>query len=184
MADEIEQLSTEVVYRNRWMTVREDRIRRPDGSEGIYGVVDKHDYSLIVPFDGERLHLVEQYRYPVGGRYWEFPQGMWETNAQAHPEEVAAGELAEETGLRAATWTPLGSFFQAYGYSGQTVHIFLATDVTPGERSLDPEEQGLVNGSFTLAEVRAMLTDGSIRDLTCIAAAHLFFDWLGQDRRS
>lgn len=180
MADEIEQVSSEVVYRNRWMTVREDRVRRADGSDGIYGLIEKHDYSLIVPFDGARLHLVQQYRYPVGGRFWEFPQGMWEDRADATPHEVAAGELAEETGLRAATWTPLGRFFQAYGYSGQAVNVYLATDLTPGERSLEPEEHGLVNGTFSVGEVRTMLGDGSIGDITCVAAAHLFFDWLGR----
>ncbi len=74
---EIEQIDTRVVYKNRWMTVREERVRRPDGSDGLFGIVDKPDYSLIVPFDGQKFHLVEQYRYPVAGRYWEFPQGSW-----------------------------------------------------------------------------------------------------------
>ncbi len=46
------------------MRVREDTIRRRDGSTGIYGVV------VPVEDDG-RVHLVEQYRYPVKGRYWE-----------------------------------------------------------------------------------------------------------------
>jgi hypothetical protein len=28
------------VYRNPWLSVREDRVIRPDGTEGIYGVVE------------------------------------------------------------------------------------------------------------------------------------------------
>jgi hypothetical protein len=39
--DEIQRIATREVYRNDWMTVREDRVRRPDGSDGIYSVVDK-----------------------------------------------------------------------------------------------------------------------------------------------
>jgi hypothetical protein len=37
-----------VVYENRWMKVREDAIRRQDGSIGIYGVVEKSDFVVIV----------------------------------------------------------------------------------------------------------------------------------------
>ena len=57
------------------MTLREDDIRRPDGSIGIYSVVDKPAYALVVAQDGDRFHLVEQFRYPLGERRWEFPQG-------------------------------------------------------------------------------------------------------------
>ena len=54
------------------MRVREDTIRRRDGSTGIYGVVAKPDFVVIVPVEDDgRVHLVEQYRYPVKGRYWE-----------------------------------------------------------------------------------------------------------------
>ena len=75
----IETTSTRLVYENRWMRVREDTIRRRDGSIGIYGVVEKPDFVVIVPVEDDgRVHLVEQYRYPVKGRYWELPQGSWE----------------------------------------------------------------------------------------------------------
>lgn len=37
------------MYRNDWMTLREDHIRRPDGSRGVYGVIDKPDYALVIP---------------------------------------------------------------------------------------------------------------------------------------
>jgi len=75
----IETISTRFVYENRWMRVREDTIRRRDGSTGIYGVVEKSDFVVIVPVEDDgQVHLVEQYRYPVKGRYWELPQGSWE----------------------------------------------------------------------------------------------------------
>lgn len=61
----METLGSRQVYANPWMAVREDAVRRPDGSTGIYGVVDTPDIALVVPVDGDRLHLVEQYRYPV-----------------------------------------------------------------------------------------------------------------------
>ena len=82
----IETTSTRFVYENRWMRVREDTIRRRDGSTGIYGVVEKSDFVVIVPVEDDgQVHLVEQYRYPVKGRYWEFPQGSWEREPGVDP---------------------------------------------------------------------------------------------------
>jgi len=76
---DIETLGTRVVYENRWMRVREDAVRRRDGSEGIYGVVEKPAFVVIVPLEEDGgIHLVQQYRCPVGARYWKFPQGSWE----------------------------------------------------------------------------------------------------------
>jgi 8-oxo-dGTP pyrophosphatase MutT (NUDIX family) len=90
------------------MTVREDEIRLVDGSESIYGVVDKPTYALVLPRDGDRLHLVEQFRYPVGRRRWEFPQGTAPDRADVDPAELATRELAEETGLRAGRMERIG----------------------------------------------------------------------------
>src|SRR5437660_3306264 len=103
---EIDTISTRLAYENRWMRLREDQIRRGDGSSGIYCVVEKPDFALIVPKEDDgRLHLVEQFRYPVQGRYWEFPQGSWEQMPNADPLDVARGELREETGLVASKMT-------------------------------------------------------------------------------
>ena len=71
------------------MVLREDDIRRPDGSPGIYGVVDKPDYALVMPYDGHRFRLVEQFRYPLGERRWEFPQGTAPGLADTDPAELA-----------------------------------------------------------------------------------------------
>ena len=60
--DAIQRVGSREVYRNNWMTLREDAIRRPDGSTGIYAVVDKPTYALVIPRDGDRFCLVEQFR--------------------------------------------------------------------------------------------------------------------------
>ncbi|ASJ74700.1 NUDIX domain-containing protein [Granulosicoccus antarcticus] len=171
---ELRRIDSRTVYKNRWMTVREDRVRRANGDDGLYGVVEKPDFSLIVPFDGEKFHLVQQYRYPVGGRYWEFPQGSKELEPDTAPEQVAAEELAEETGLTANSIVHLGRLFQAYGYSNQAVNVYLATELTPGEASPEVEEEGLITQSFTRAQFDAMLKDGRMADLASVAALQLF----------
>ena len=73
----IRQLSSRVVYRNPWMTVREDEIERDNGTRGIYGVVEKCDSAIVIPIEGDDVYLVEQYRYPVGMKTLEFPREAW-----------------------------------------------------------------------------------------------------------
>lgn len=91
----IVQHTTRTVYTNRWMNVREDEVGFPNGTRGIYGVVDKPDFVAVVPFDTlGKIHLVRQYRYPVSGSFWEIPQGSWEDIPGADPAEVALGDCA------------------------------------------------------------------------------------------
>ena len=112
----VETISSRQVYANSWMTVREDRIRRADGTDGIYGVIDKPTYALVIPRDGDRLHLVEQFRYPVGRRRWEFPAGTAPERAAQDPAELAVRELREETGLVAGRMELIGHLEVAPGH--------------------------------------------------------------------
>ena len=166
----MEQLSTRRVYANPWMTVREDRIRCRSGSEGIYGVVDKPDYALIVPLDGDRLRLVEQFRYPLGLRRWEFPQGTAPDRADVEATELARRELREETGLRASRLTQLGVIDVAPGMSSQRGRVFLATGLAEGAPDREATEQDMRTAWFARDEVAAMIHDGRVTDAQSIAA--------------
>lgn len=170
---EIETIDSRVVYQNRWLKVREDKIRRADGYEGVYGVVEKADFVVIAPIEDGLIHLVEQYRYPVKQRHWELPQGSWEDQPGIEPAVLARAELREETGLSAGTMIHAGYLYLAYGFSSQGYHIYLARDLTHGERELDAEEAGLITRTFPLAEVERMIIDGTIRDATTIATLGL-----------
>ncbi|MGM8226178.1 NUDIX domain-containing protein [Cellvibrio sp. ARAG 10.3] len=169
MSAEIKTLGSKTVYANRWMTVREDAIERPSGHTGIYGVVEKADFAVIAAVQDRQMYLVEQYRYPVAGRYWELPQGSWESSAIA-PAALAAAELREETGLIANDIRHVGHLFLAYGYSTQGYDIFFATDLTQSSAQIEPEEHGLVTQPFTVDDVEQMILAGQIKDATTVAA--------------
>lgn len=163
-------MASREVYRNNWLTLREDDIRRPDGSDGIYAVVDKPTYALVIACDGDRMRLVEQYRYPLELRRWEFPQGTAPGRADMDPLELAARELREETGLRAGSVTRLGLLDVAPGMSSQRGWVFLATDLTEGEHDREHEEQDMRSAWFTRTEFERMVRDGEITDAQSIAA--------------
>lgn len=162
--------ATRIVYENRWMRVREDAIRRRDGSAGIYGVIEKEDFVVVVPVhDDGAITLVQQFRYPVGARFWEFCQGMW-GGPGADPAEAAAHELAEETGLTATTLVECGHLYEGYGTMRQGFRVFLATGLTQGTPRPEVEEQDMVSHRFPRAEVERMLREGEIKDSVTLAA--------------
>jgi 8-oxo-dGDP phosphatase len=166
----VESRGSRQVYANAWMTVREDDIRRSDGSAGIYGVVDKPDYALVIPLRDDHLHLVEQFRYPLGLRRWEFPQGTAPNLADSAPDELAARELREETGLRAGKLREIGMLDVAPGMSSQRGRVFLATELTDGRPERELEEQDMRSAWFSRARVEAMITRGELTDAQSVAA--------------
>ena len=151
------------------MTVREDEVVHADGSNGIYGVVEKPDFAVIAAISGGEVHLVEQYRYPVDGRFWELPQGSWEEQT-IDPLTLASAELREETGLEAASMQHIGHLFLGYGFCTQGYDVFLASDLVQRDARREPEEQGLLVRSFPIAQVETMIAHGEIKDATTIAA--------------
>jgi ADP-ribose pyrophosphatase len=176
----IKTISSREVYRNPWTSVREDVIERANGVRGIYGVVDKDPASIIIPLDvtaeGEFVYLIEQFRYTVGRRHWELPQGGWET-AEVVPEEMARGELKEETGLTAERMTFLSRLQIAYGVMNQKHYVFLAEGLTMGEATPDAEESDLVVRRVSIAELEGMIVDGTIVDNCTVAAWGLYRLW-------
>ncbi len=168
------QTGSTVVYANPWMRVREDEFERTDGSTGVYGVVDKQDFAIVVAEQDGRYLLVEQFRYPVGRRSWEFPMGGWPTGGSGTSQELAEAELREETGFTARSWRRIGRLHEAPGFCSQGFDIFHATDLTPGAHAREDTEIDMVQGEFTEAELRAMILGGTIIDGTTVAAYALW----------
>jgi 8-oxo-dGTP pyrophosphatase MutT (NUDIX family) len=175
-APSITTLESREVYRNHWLRLREDKILRSNGQPGIYSVVDKDDCAVILPIDNGRVWLVEQYRYTIGERALELPQGGWEMES-VDPEELARGELKEETGLHAAEMTCLGWMWIAYGFTHQKQHVFLATGLTRTEKDPDPEEHDLSLSSVTVEEFEDMMLAGKVRDASTLGAWALYKLW-------
>lgn len=165
----IRQLSSRLVYRNEWLALREDRIERQDGTRGIYSVIDRPDFALIIPSENDGFHLVDQYRYPIAGRYWEFPQGCFPNWMEGDPVDLARSELAEETGLRAGSMRNLGHLFGWHGASSQAFNVFLATDLTQGPTNREPSEQDMRHRWFSRREFEEMIRDGRIKDNSTLA---------------
>jgi len=176
-------LSSREIYRNRWMRLREDEILRSNGQKGIYGVVEKDDCAVIVPIDRGRVWLVEQFRYTIQEQALELPQGGWEMEIE-NPEELARGELKEETGLEAAQMTYLGWQWIAYGFTRQKQHVFVATGLTAAEADRDAEEHDLKVHNVAVEEFERMMREGEVRDCATLGAWGLYLLWKAEPAKS
>jgi 8-oxo-dGTP pyrophosphatase MutT (NUDIX family) len=124
----IERLGGREVYRNPWITVREDRVRFPHGHEGIYGVVTTNPCVGMLPFiDDDHVVLVRQWRYIIDQATWEMPTGGCLPDEPA--EQAAQRELREEIGYEAGRLEPLGVFDSSKSVVEERASLFAAREL-------------------------------------------------------
>ena len=164
-------VSSRPVYENRWIRVREDVARLPDGRTTLYGVVQCAECVGILPFvDPGTVLLVGQYRYVFGDFLWEMPTGG--QHAGETLEEAAQRELAEEAGHEAGRLTRICTFHTSKSILHEIAHLYVAEDLRPAARPADRTEF-IERRAFPFAEVLRMVERGDIKDsMTVIAVLH------------
>lgn len=137
-----EVIASREVGREWNISLRRDRIRWPDGSEADYRVVEGPDATFVVPFwQAETTVLVRQWRHQWGATAWEVPAGTLEPGED--PLAGAQRELAEEGGLMATEWTPLG-VTRGSGLITSRQHLFLARGLQRVRRTPEPYERDMI----------------------------------------
>ena len=162
-------LKSRVVYRNAWITVREDDVIRPDGLEGIYGVVETRlATGVIAMTPEEEIYLVGQYRYPLHSYSWEIIEGG--SDPGETPLAAAKRELREEAGIEAAHWEPLGGEIHLSNcYSSERAYLYLATDLRRVASAPEGTEV-LEIRKVPFADALSLVYEGVIKDAMSIMA--------------
>jgi 8-oxo-dGTP pyrophosphatase MutT (NUDIX family) len=155
--------SRRVAYENAWIRVFHDEVTRPDGADGIYGVVHFHGHAVgVVALDeAGRILLVGQFRYTLDRYSWELPEG-----GVPEPEDLLEGarrELAEETGYAARDWRELVRLHLSNSVTDESGALYVAEGLVPGEASPEGTED-LSLRWVTLDEALALIDDGTITD--------------------
>lgn len=137
-----EVIASREVGREWNISLRRDRVRWPDGSEADYRVVEGPDAAFVVPFwQAETTVLVRQWRHQWGATAWEVPAGTLEPGED--PLAGAQRELAEEGGLMATEWTPLG-VTRGSGLITSRQHLFLARGLQRVRRTPELYERDMI----------------------------------------
>jgi 8-oxo-dGTP pyrophosphatase MutT (NUDIX family) len=162
-------ISSRTAYENPWIRVREDQVIRPDGTPGIYGVVEIRPSVGIVAINArDEVVLVGQWRYALNRHAWEVPRGG-SAPGETDMLLTAQRELAEEAGVKAAKWELLGPVDVCNGIANDVQSLFLATELSETPMHLDPEEDIVVDWK-PFAEAVRMVMDGRITEVCSVAA--------------
>lgn len=160
-------IRSERIYDGLVVSLRRDEVELPSGRTAVREIVEHRGAVAVVPLTdaGEAL-LVRQFRAPIGRRLLEVPAGTMEPGESA--ETCAARELAEEVGMHAEEWQPLGTIYPSPGFLTEAVHLFAARHLSP--HALDAEEEDLEVIAVPLMEARGMVISGEISDAKSVAA--------------
>ncbi len=174
-------LSSETVYQNRWMRVREDKVITPTGSKGIYAYMESNDsVMVVVANEKNEIYLVRAFRYPVKTWNWELPGGGGDKQDAA---EASKRELEEETGILAKTWKKLGETLVCNGFMTELMTTYLAQDLSFAGAKETADEQIGDGRFFSLDEVHAMIDRSEVNDGQSMTGIFLFEHWLGKTRK-
>lgn len=148
-------------FEGRLLSVRVDEVELDNGRHATREVVEHPGAVGILAWDERRLAMVSQWRTAAGAELLEIPAGTIDPGET--PAATAERELAEECGLRAASWEAGPSFFTAPGFCTERLTIFLATGLRPTPMT-PPEDELLESSWLTLAQALAAIDEGRIID--------------------
>jgi ADP-ribose pyrophosphatase len=156
-----ENVRSRIAWQGRSWRFRVLEYLRPDGSTKERGVIDHPGSVVIVPFLGEEVLILKQYRIALESTILELPAGTKE------PDEewltCARRELREETGYRAESWSFLGKVWPGPGITNELMAVYLARDLKPAPLPQDEDEEIEVI-SYRLNDLLAMALNGELQD--------------------
>jgi ADP-ribose pyrophosphatase len=134
----------------------------PHGFEIKRAIVRHAGSAVMMPVDDRgRILLVRQYRLPARKSLWELPAGR--VDAGESLLQAAKRELREETGYKAKKWTKLVSFFPSPGFLEEKMTIFIAQELTEGEK--EPMEDERIELQWAAPrQLDAWISAGAIQD--------------------
>jgi 8-oxo-dGTP pyrophosphatase MutT (NUDIX family) len=168
-------LDSEVLYSNPWITVREDRVIKPDGEEGAFGIVEmKPGVSVLPVGDDGTVYLVRVYRYTLDRDSLEALAGGVEEDED--PVDAARRELREEAGIEAKDLIDLGVVEQLTEVVVSPDHLFLARGLSFTASDREETEQ-IERVAVPLDQAVQWALDGTISHAASVVlitkAAHL-----------
>jgi ADP-ribose pyrophosphatase len=171
-------LSSRSAYRGRFLELRADEVRLPDGGTAQREYIVHPGAAIVLArFDDGDILMERQYRYPLRQHFYELPAGKLEPGEPSL--RTAQRELQEETGYRANQWKLLARTHPCIGYSNEIIDFYLADELEFIGGALDQGEF-LETFRLPLATALAWIDVGRVTDTKTV----LGLLWAGQLRSS
>ena len=155
-------ISSDRIYTGKTISLKVDTVEVPNRGYQKREIVEHNGAVGIVAItSSNKVVLVKQYRKAIEKELWEIPAGKIERGES--PKECAIRELKEETGYSAENMKLIHKFYTSAGFSNQKIYIFLAENLTPGERDFD-EDEFLEVHEIDKDEVYNMIEKNEIED--------------------
>lgn len=156
------QLASVSKHRGRVVEMCSDRLRFANGVEYDVDMIRHPGAAAVVAIDDQRrVCLVRQYRHGIEDFLWEIPAGK--LDAGEPPAIAAVRELAEETGVTAQHWEPLGEYLPAPGLMTERVYLYMALRIVKGTATPESDEE-LELQWVPIEEAMRMVIDGRLDD--------------------
>lgn len=162
-------LSTKPIFDGKIIKLQVDTVRLPNGSTATREIIRHPGAVAVLAIQDDRMLVVEQYRKPLGRNQVEIPAGKLDPGEL--PMDAAIRELEEETGYRAHSLLPLGSFYTSPSFADEIIHLYVAEQLRAGEAHTDVDEF-LEMDRMTLGEAFAAMRQGRISDAKTIQAMY------------
>ena len=151
-----EMLSSQDIFKGKILDVKMDTVRLPNGKTATRELIRHIGAVCIVAVTEDDEVIVEhQYRYPFDEVVVEIPAGKLDSKDE-DSADAAERELMEETGVTAGDMTYMGKFYPTCGYSDEVIHMYLARNLSFGDRNLDDDE---------FLDVRAVPIESLVEDI-------------------
>ncbi len=150
------------IYQGKIINLRVDEVLLPDGKKASREIVEHPGAVAAVPLlpDG-KVVLIRQFRKAVEEIIYEIPAGKLELEEK--PRQCMERELEEEIGYGAGELKELISYYPSPGFSGEVIHLFLASGLQKKQQNLEGDEfLEVVILKFT--EALRMIEEGKIKD--------------------
>ncbi len=179
-------LSSVVAWEGPLFRVHHDKLIEPGGKHSERDVIRHNGSVVVLALDHSKSRkdpwvVVErQYRHAANQFLWELPAGKLEPGED--PLAGAQRELEEETGYRAKKWKPLVEYYASPGFLGESMKVFLAEGLVPGEAHPEDDEEIEIR-LVKLSGLVKMIDKGFIHDGKTLTSVLLYTRQLARKRR-
>jgi ADP-ribose pyrophosphatase len=154
--------SSELKFKGHYISIIEKTFSLANGHKFSREIVTHPGAVVILPIaDASSVFMIHQFRHAIETDLLEFPAGTLEPGED--PLECAKRELAEEIGMKANKWIPLGILYPAPGFCNEKQYCYAALELSPYTLPGDDDELIQVE-KVSIVDIYARVSSGKFCD--------------------